>query len=413
MMKKITAVLAAASLLFAAGAIAEDNAVLPGARVDAPAAAVTPAASADDEGIIELSDDDLLKLYSESRMNTADEVVVEPENEAAEEEIVELVDEDPIELIDEDPIELVDEDPIEPADEEDAESALEITEEYRWFISQYNHIRGRTVRYYDDVYCYNHGDYYLTPFDSKLPEEYLTVDESGTYAVAPIVLDITDAMRVALYGGDMGEVSMYYAQYCERRGNGYGQTGFTGVHEGIDFTNEPEAPLYAILGGEVTRAGDSNGTVAVYNADYDVTVLYLHCEEIEVRRGDKIEAGEYIAVEGKKGSGGTYTHVELRNGRHTTTNPYRNTILESDCPYPVMQAALGVTESGRQPVTAAAVMEAQRMREEAEAAARAEAEEEEEEPEIELIDVLDAAEEGYGFAEETVLPEATLPPTTK
>lgn len=401
MMKKITAVLAAASLLFAAGAIAEENVALPGARVDAPAAAVTPAASADDEGIIELSDDDLLKLYSESRMNTADEVVVELENEAAEEEIVELVDEDPVELVDEDPV------------DEDSESALEITEEYRWFISQYNHIRGRTVRYYDDVYCYNHGDYYLTPFDSKLPEEYLTVDESGTYAVAPIVLDITDAMRVALYGGDMGEVSMFYAQYCERRGNGYGQTGFTGVHEGIDFTNEPEAPLYAILGGEVTRAGDSNGTVAVYNADYDVTVLYLHCEEIEVRRGDKIEAGDYIAVEGKKGSGGTYTHVEMRNGRHTTSNPYRNTILESDCPYPVMQAALGVTESGRQPVTAAAVMEAQRMREEAEAAARAEAEAENEEPEIELIDVLDTAEEGYGFAEETVVPEATLPPTTK
>lgn len=417
MMKKITAVLAAASLLFSAGAIAEDNIALPGAHVDAPAAAVTPAANADDEGIIELSDADLLKLYSESRMNTADEVVVELENEADEEEVIELVDEDPIELVDEDPIELIDEDPVELVDEdpvdEDSESALEITEEYRWFISQYNHIRGRTVRYYDDVYCYNHGDYYLTPFDSKLPEEYLTVDESGTYAVAPIVLDITDAMRVALYGGDMGEVSMFYAQYCERRGNGYGQTGFTGVHEGIDFTNEPEAPLYAILGGEVTRAGDSNGTVAVYNADYDVTVLYLHCEEIEVRRGDKIEAGDYIAVEGKKGSGGTYTHVEMRNGRHTTSNPYRNTILESDCPYPVMQAALGVTESGRQPVTAAAVMEAQRMREEAEAAARAEAEAENEEPEIELIDVLDTAEEGYGFAEETVVPEATLPPTTK
>ena len=105
----------------------------------------------------------------------------------------------------------------------------------------------------------------------------------------------------------------------------------------------------------------------------------------------------------------------MRNGRHTTSNPYRNTILESDCPYPVMQAALGVTESGRQPVTAAAVMEAQRMREEAEAAAKAEAEAaaKAEEPEIELIDVLETTEEGYGFAETTVVPEATLPPTTK
>ncbi|MBQ4263998.1 MAG: M23 family metallopeptidase [Clostridia bacterium] len=375
MMKKLIAALALVSLLFTACAYAEDSAALPGTRVDTDAVVVnTPAAAAPETA------------------------PVEPEAEVVIEEPV-AEEEEPAQVIIAD----------EPKD------TLEITEEYRWFISKYKAIRGRTVRYYDDVYCYNHGEYYLTPFDSTLPQEYLTVDESGTYAVAPIVLDITDAMRVALYGEDAGEVSMFYAQYCERQGDGRGRTGFTGVHEGIDFTNYPEAPLYAILGGEVTRAGDSNGTVAIYNAEYDVTVLYLHCEDIEVRRGDVVEAGAYIAVEGKKGSGGTYTHVEMRNGRHTTSHPYRNTILESDCPYPVMQAALGVVESGRQPVTAAAVMEAQRMREEAEAAARAEAEAAAKaaEPEIELVDVLPSANEGYGFGEETVAPEATLPPSTK
>ena len=153
----------------------------------------------------------------------------------------------------------------------------------------------------------------------------------------------------------------------------------------------------------------------MYNAEYDVTVLYLHCEDIEVRRGDEIEAGAYIGTEGKKGSKGTYTHVEMRTGRHTTSNKYRNTILESACPYPVMQHALGVVESGRQPVTAAAVMEAQRMREAAEAAAKAaeEAAKAEQEPEIELIDVLETTETGYGFADTEVVPEATLPPATK
>lgn len=376
MKKRMTAALAAASLLFAIGAYAEDNTALPGAHPNA-AMAATPAAV----------------------MPTA-----EPETPA--------------------PAEPAPEPTAQPAADAAAPAAqpkasLEITEEYRWFISQYNHIRGRTVRYYDDVYAYNHGDYALTPFDSRVPEEYLTVDESGIYAVAPIVLDITDAMRTALYGGDVGEVSMLYGQYCERRGDGHGRTGFTGVHEGIDFTNAPEAALFAILGGEVTRAGDSNGTVAVYNAEYDVTVLYLHCEEIKVRRGDMIEAGASIAQEGKKGSAGTYTHVEMRTGRHTTSNPYRNTILESDCPYPVMQAALNVVDSGRRPVTAAAVMEAQRMREEAEAAARAAAEaeaakqEENAEPEVELIDVLPSAGNGYGFAEPTAAPEATLPPAGK
>ncbi|MBR2942867.1 MAG: M23 family metallopeptidase, partial [Clostridia bacterium] len=284
MMKKITAVLAAASLLFAAGAIAEDNVALPGARVETAAVQTTPAAEAAAAETVQ----EAAAPVAAAVAPAAAVVAAEPKAE------------------------------------------LKITEEYRWFISQYDYIRGRTVRYYDDVYCYNHGDYYLTPFDSKVAPEYLTVDASGTYAVAPIVLDITDAMRVALYGEDVGEVSMFYGQYCERRGDGHGRTGFTGVHEGIDFTNAPQAPLFAILGGEVTRAGDSNGTVAIYNAEYDVTVLYLHCEEIEVRRGDVIEAGDYIAEEGKKGSGGTYTHVEMRNGRHTTTHPYRNTILESD-----------------------------------------------------------------------------------
>ncbi len=382
MKKRMTAALAAASLLFAVGAFAEDNAALPGTRDDAAAVVNTPAA-------IEAAQ--------------PAEAAAEPEIEASAAAAAE-------------PAETTE---VKTAGAKQPAGELEITEEYRWFISQYKHIRGRTVRYYDNVYAYNHGDYYLTPFDSKVPEEYLTVDESGTYAVAPIVLDITDAMRVALYGGDVGEVSMFYGQYCERRGDGHGRTGFTGVHEGIDFTNEPEAALFAIMGGEVTRAGDSNGTVAVYNADFDVTVLYLHCEEIEVRRGDVIEAGDYIAQEGKKGSDGTYTHVEMRVGRHTTSNPYRNTILESDCPYPVMQMALNVVESGRQPVTAAAVMEAQRMREQAEAEARAAAEAEaakqaeSAEPEIELVDVLPSAADGYGFAEPTAAPEATLPPAAK
>ena len=375
MKKRITVALAAASLLLAIAACAQGEAALPGARVDTSVTAVSTPSGAQTEA-------------------AQDGVEAEPEAQTVETPTPE---------------------PVEAVVAENPKDTLEITEEYRWFISKYKSIRGRTVRYYDDVYAYNHGEYSLTPFDSNVPEEYLTVDSSGTYAVAPIVLDITDAMRVALYGGDVGEVSMLYGQYCERQGDGRGRTGFTGVHEGIDFTCEPGAALFAILPGEVTRAGDSNGTVAIYNAEYDVTVLYLHCEEIEVRRGDVVEAGAYIAEEGKKGSGGTYTHVEMRTGRHTTSNPYRNTILESDCPYPVMQAALGVVESGRQPVTAAAVMEAQRMREEAEAAARAEAEAAQkaaEEPPIELIDTL-GTDEGYGFAEPTVTPEPTLPPAAE
>ena len=296
-----------------------------------------------------------------------------------------------------------------------------VVTECRWFVNQYKNVRARTVTYYDDVYAYNHGEWGLTPFDSTVPAEYFVKDEEGYFAIAPLVLDITDAMRTALYGGDHGETSLYYGQYCDRIRGKKGRVGFSGVHEGIDFKFEPGAPLYAMLGGVVTRAGDSNGTVAIYNAEMDVTLLYLHCRKIVVHRGDEVEAGQLVAHEGNKNSGSDYTHVEMRTGRQWTSNTYRDINLQSACPYPYMQKALGVTESGRQPQTAAAVAQAQRMREEAEAAARAEAEaqaaaEQEEEEAIELVDQLPGAKEGYGFGEEepaeaTAVPEATLPPS--
>ena len=314
---------------------------------------------------------------------------------------------------------------------------LTVTTKYRYFISQYRYIRERKVSYFDNVYAYNHGEYSLTPFDSTVPEEYFVTDEGGTLAIAPIVLDITDAMRERLYGADVGETALYYGQYCQREKDRKGVWGYTGIHEGIDFVNVKGAPLYAILGGEVTRGTDKNGTVAIYNAEYDITLLYLHCENSIVRRGDTVEAGAMIAKEGKKNiKGGDkthYTHVELRKGRHTSSSPYRDTVLTSDCPYAVMQQALGVMESGRQPVTAAAVQQAQRMREEAEAKAKAEAEaaqkaaeeeakaqaEAEQNADITLVDALPGTTAGYGFGDATVtpeatatpVPEATLPPT--
>ena len=295
--------------------------------------------------------------------------------------------------------------------------------EWRWFVGSNRVVRDRKVTYYDGVYAYNHGNWGLTPFDSTVPAEYFVKDEDGAFALAPIVLDITDAMREHLYGADEGETILYYGQYCDRIRGDRGKVGFSGIHEGIDFKNAAGAPLYAILGGEVTRAGDSNGTVAVYNAEHDVTLLYLHCEKISVRRGQQIEAGAKIGVEGNKGSGSDYTHVEMRTGRHTTSNKYRDSALQSQCPYDLMKTVLGVVESGRQPQTAAAVAKAQRMREEAEAAARAEEEAaqieaaKEELEELNLVDELPGTKAGYGFEEseeaDLVVPEATLPPSGK
>ncbi len=309
--------------------------------------------------------------------------------------------------------------------EPEAESPFEIVTKYRSFVNKYRYRREVRVSYYDNVYACNHGEYALTPFAASVPAEYFVMDESGSLAIAPIVLDITDAMRERLYNSDVGETALYYGQYCERRRAKDGKTGYTGIHEGIDFVNEKNAPLHAILDGVVTRAGDSNGTVGIYNAEHDITLLYLHCEKIAVRRGDEVKAGDMIAEEGRKNSGAYYTHVEMRNGRHTSSSPYRDTELTSDCPYAAMQKALNVVESGRQPITAAAMLEAKRMREEAEAAALKAAEEaeaarkaeeekakEEELEDLELIDNLPGRDDAYGFASSSPAPKATPAPSS-
>lgn len=303
--------------------------------------------------------------------------------------------------------------------------AAGLTTKYRWFVNQYDNVRGVTVTYYDNVYAVNHGEYGLTPFSDAVPAEYFIVDEEGYYAVAPIVLDIADAMRTRLYGGDVGELGMLYGQYCDRVRGKKGRVGFSGVHEGIDFIATPGQPLYAILDGVVTRAGDSNGTVGIYSEEYDITLLYLHCEEISVRRGDEIEAGTMIGVEGSKKSGAPYTHVEMRDGRHTSSSPYRNTKLESDCPYSVMLTALDVAATDRDALTYADTLVADRARIAAEEALRIEAARQameaeqaaaEATPDVELVDVLPGTGSGYGFADatpaaqQTPVPEATLPP---
>ena len=248
-------------------------------------------------------------------------------------------------------------------------SEVQPTEEYRSFVYKNRVLRDKKVVYYDNVYAVNHGEYLLQPFSADVPAEYFVDDGAGALALSPAVLDVTDAMRRALYGADVGETALYYGQYCEKVRSADGKLGFSGIHEGIDFRNKAGCNVYALLGGEVLKSGkDKDGTVTVYNADYDVAVMYLHVRKVKVKVGDKIEAGALLGCEGDKGAGGAYTHVEVQRGRMKSPHPYRDAQLESDDPYAVMLVALNVPESGREPITARKAAE--------EAAARKAAEEE-------------------------------------
>ena len=136
-----------------------------------------------------------------------------------------------------------------------AQADIQVTEAYRSFIYKNDVRRDKKVAYYDNVYAVNHGEYLLQPFSADVPAEYLVDDAPGAYALSPIVLDVTDALRARLYGADVGETALYYGQYCERVENRAGDWGFSGIHEGVDFRNAAGCDGFAFLGVEVLLCG--------------------------------------------------------------------------------------------------------------------------------------------------------------
>ncbi|PPK92624.1 peptidase M23-like protein [Kineococcus xinjiangensis] len=106
-----------------------------------------------------------------------------------------------------------------------------------------------------------------------------------------------------------------------------GYRNVSGRHEGIDIARGVGSPVRALIGGQViniVRGSTGSGglsTIAVYNAKFDKTVIYLHTEPIAgLSVGQSISRDQKIAVESWRGvssSSAAHTHVEMRPGRRT------------------------------------------------------------------------------------------------
>ena len=106
-----------------------------------------------------------------------------------------------------------------------------------------------------------------------------------------------------------------------------GYTSTKGRHEGIDIKKSKGSPFYALADGEITRItygkNGSNGlsTIAVYNAEYNKTIIYLHSAPSSgLYVGKKISKGTKLGTESWRGissSSASHTHVEVRDGRKT------------------------------------------------------------------------------------------------
>jgi murein DD-endopeptidase MepM/ murein hydrolase activator NlpD len=106
-----------------------------------------------------------------------------------------------------------------------------------------------------------------------------------------------------------------------------GYVNTPGRHEGIDIARGVDSPVRALVAGKVlniVRGANGSGglsTIAVYNATYDKTIIYLHSAPLSgLSVGQSISRDQQIATEAWRGissRSAAHTHVEMRLGRHT------------------------------------------------------------------------------------------------
>jgi murein DD-endopeptidase MepM/ murein hydrolase activator NlpD len=89
------------------------------------------------------------------------------------------------------------------------------------------------------------------------------------------------------------------------------------MHWGVDLAAPMHTPEYAAMDGVVLRAGPASGfglAVYILHENGDVTV-YGHMDQILVKAGDYVQAGQEIALLGMRGqSTGPHLHFEVHQG---------------------------------------------------------------------------------------------------
>jgi murein DD-endopeptidase MepM/ murein hydrolase activator NlpD len=94
-------------------------------------------------------------------------------------------------------------------------------------------------------------------------------------------------------------------------------TGKWAMHQGVDISWWPGAPIRATADGVVVFAGMKGGygrTVQIQH-EYGFQTLYAHCSRLAVFEGKKVKKGEIIAFIGRTGRAtGFHLHYEVRIG---------------------------------------------------------------------------------------------------
>ncbi len=86
-------------------------------------------------------------------------------------------------------------------------------------------------------------------------------------------------------------------------------------HKGVDIGADEGDRIRAVYDGRVISTGcdDRSGKYVFLEHEKDVVTFYCHCSEILVKKGDKVNQGDTIALVGSTGySTGPHLHFEVR-----------------------------------------------------------------------------------------------------
>lgn len=92
-------------------------------------------------------------------------------------------------------------------------------------------------------------------------------------------------------------------------------TGAADFHEGIDIAAPLGTPVYSVVDGEVTFAGYAGGAGNMVTIRDSFNIYcYLHLSKIEVKKGDRVRAGQKIGEVGSTGlSSGPHLDFRVKN----------------------------------------------------------------------------------------------------
>lgn len=103
-------------------------------------------------------------------------------------------------------------------------------------------------------------------------------------------------------------------------GFGMVRNGGTRAHQGVDLAVPNNYRCYAVDDGTVvlTKTDDDNGygRVLIIKLDTGLYVAYAHLKSITVKVGDRVKAGDFVALTGSSGNARTMPTMELGSHLH-------------------------------------------------------------------------------------------------